>query len=340
MPTVLVTGASGYIGKHVTLQLVRAGYRVRASVRSEAKAQEVQQVLRQHLPSDHPHEDVTFVMLDLTSDEGWDQALDGVDALLHTASPFTLDAPVGSDVLVRPAVDGTLRALRAAHRAGVSRVILTSSLVAIWGSSEAEGPTGWTESMWTDLDSPLGRDAYNRSKTLAERAAWDYVEREAPAMRLTTINPGAVLGAPLDEHFGTSVALIERVLAARDPAVPDLRLPVVDVRDVARMHVDALARPASEGRRFIACAETISFYDIARLVADAYRDRRIVTRRVPSLFVRLLAIFDPSLRSALPLLGRSLRCDTSHTREVFDFAFIPAPVSVRETADFLVQRGY
>ena len=335
MTKVLLTGASGYIGKHITLQLLNAGYDVRASVRSNDKADEVRAAVTPQLTSPDSLERLSFVLLDLNDDAGWSEALDGCDVLLHTASPFVIDAPKDPEVLVRPAVDGTLRALRAAKAAGASRVVLTSSTVAIWGSPLGTGPTGFDESMWTDLDSPLGREAYNRSKTLAERAAWDFVANEAPDMRLTTINPGVVVGAPLDRHFGTSVSIIERLLLAKDPALPDLSFPIVDVRDVARLHVAAITTPASEGRRFIASGGTRSFLDIARVIKGALPNRRIVTRRAPSFLVRLLALIDRTIRGTLPVLGKPMIFNSSAAVEVFQAPFINPDESVRETALFL-----
>ena len=335
MTQVLLTGASGYIGKHITLQLLNAGYDVRASVRNNDKADEVRAAVAPYLASEAMLDRLTFVELDLTADAGWSEALQGCDILLHTASPFVIDAPKGPEVLVRSAVDGTLRALRAAKAAGVSRVVLTSSTVAIWGSPLGSGPTGFDESMWTDLDSPLGREAYNRSKTQAERAAWDFVANEAPDMRLTTINPGVVVGAPLDRHFGTSVSIIERLLLAKDLALPDLSFPIVDVRDVARLHVAAITSSASEGHRFIASGGTRSFLDIARVIKGALPSRRIVTRRAPSFLVRLLALTDRTIRGTLPVLGKPMIFNSSAAVDAFQAPFINPDESVRETALFL-----
>ena len=267
MTTVLLTGASGYIGKHIALQLLEAGYTVRASVRSNAKADEVVAALTAHLSDATAMSRLTFVHLDLTSDEGWTAALEGIDVLLHTASPFSVDKVKDENVLIRPAVDGTLRALRAAKAAGVTRVVVTSSNAAIQGAVVPAGPVTFDETFWTDVTSPIGRDPYTKSKTLAERAAWDFVATEAPDINLTTINPGLVVGAPLDRNYATSVEVIERVLAAKDPAMPDLSFPLVDVRDVAAMHVRCIDRPATFGQRYLAAAGTYSFVQIARTLS-------------------------------------------------------------------------
>ena len=190
MTKVLITGASGYIGKHVTLQLLNQGYEVRASVRKLSKSAEVRDAVTPHLiDSNNLNSRLTFVELDLEKDSGWSEALSGVDVLLHTASPFPLVSPKDENDLIRPAVDGTLRALKAAKAAGVKRVILTSSVAAIYGCELPAGVSAYDETFWSDVNHPVGRVAYTKSKTLAEKAAWDFVKIDAPEIALTTINP-------------------------------------------------------------------------------------------------------------------------------------------------------
>ena len=177
MTKVLITGASGYIGKHITLQLLNQGYEVRASVRKLSKADEVRNAVKPHLiDSSNLDTRLTFVELDLEKDAGWDVALSGIDVLMHTASPFPIASPKDENDLIRPAVDGTLRALKAAKKAGVKRVILTSSNASVYGRDLPAGKTEYDETMWTDVTHPIGRQAYTKSKTLAEQAAWDFVK--------------------------------------------------------------------------------------------------------------------------------------------------------------------
>ena len=242
MQTVLLTGASGYIAKHIAVQLLNAGYAVRASLRNLNRADEVRAAVLPHVTG-AVGDRLTFVALDLEQDAGWAEALKGVDALMHTASPFPLAQPKDPQDLIRPAVQGALRALKAAQAAGVTRVILTSSVVAVMGDPLTTGKTTYDEADWTRSDDPQATP-YALSKTLAERAAWDYVRDHAPQMQLTTINPGLVIGPPLDKHFGSSVSVVERFLNAKDPMLPRFGLPTVDVRDVALAHVRALATPS------------------------------------------------------------------------------------------------
>ena len=336
MTSVFLSGASGYIGKHITLKLLNNGYTVRASVRSSAKADEVIAAVTPHLLDPVTINSLSFVELDLLSDSGWTEALQNIDVLMHTASPFTVGEVKDENVLIRPAVDGTLRALRAAHAAGVKRVVLTSSVAAIQGVELDDGVSDYDESCWTDVSSPLGNDAYTKSKTLAEKAAWEYIATEAPEISMTTINPSMVLGAPLDNNYGTSVSILERVLDAKDPAMPDLAFSIVDVRDVAAMHVGSIAMKSAEGQRFIAASDAITFIEIAKLLKRTFPDRKIVTRRAPKLLMYVLALFDGQIKSILPMLGKPVRISSKKAQSTFDMKFMDVEQSIIETAKFLV----
>ena len=255
---IFVTGASGFIAKHILRDLLDAGYEVRGSLRTMNRADEVREALLKHVKD---HESVNnrleIAELDLNRDDGWEAALQNTTALLHTASPFPLAQPKNEDDVIRPAVEGTQRALSAALASGLKRVILTSSTVAITNRKLADGQNAYNENDWTDVDSAMATP-YAKSKTLAERAAWDFVA-EHPEMQLTTINPGMVYGPPLDQQFGTSVQTIKRFLQARGPMLPRFGFPIVDVRDVSRMHIRALEVPKSIGRRLL-CAEGFAWY--------------------------------------------------------------------------------
>ena len=336
MTSVFLSGASGYIGKHITLKLLNNGYTVRASVRSSAKADEVIAAVTPHLLDPVTINSLSFVELDLLSDSGWTEALQNIDVLMHTACTFTVGEVKDENVLIRPAVDGTLRALRAAHAAGVKRVVLTSSVAAIQGVELDDGVSDYDESCWTDVSSPLGNDAYTKSKTLAEKAAWEYIATEAPEISMTTINPSMVLGAPLDNNYGTSVSILERVLDAKDPAMPDLAFSIVDVRDVAAMHVGSIAMKSAEGQRFIAASDAITFIEIAKLLKRTFPDRKIVTRRAPKLLMYVLALFAGQIKSILPMLGKPVRISSKKAQSTFDMKFMDVEQSIIETAKFLV----
>ncbi len=341
MTKVLLTGASGYIGKHITLQLLNQGYEVRASVRSLAKSSEVINAVTPHLlDKSNLNSRLTFVELDLEKDSGWESALKGIDVLMHTASPFPIASPKDENDLIRPAVEGTLRALKAAKNAGVKRVILTSSNAAVYGIDLPADKAAYDETMWTDVNHPIGRVAYTKSKTLAEQAAWDFIKSQAPEIALTTINPVLVLGAPLDNNFGSSISVVERIMKGKDPMLPDLRFGIVDVRDVAQMHVKAIKTEASKGERILASSETYSFVDIAKLIKATYPKSKAKTSQAPTFLIKFLSNFDGEIKSVLPLLGKAMITSNEKARKILGINFIPVEVTIRESADYLVKNGF
>lgn len=334
--TVLLTGASGYIAKHIALQLLEAGYNVRGSVRNLSRGAEVTAAVQPHL-SDTSNLDtrLTFVALDLGSDAGWADAMEGADVVMHTASPFPMVQPKDEDELIRPAIDGTLRALKAAHAAGIKRVVLTSSTAAISGSSLPAGDVSFDETNWTDPTDP-DTGPYVRSKTLAELAAWDFVRDEAPEMRLTTINPGMVLGAPLDPHFGTSIALIERLLRAKDPMLPDSGFSVVDVLDVAELHVTVINNSETAGQRVMAVDRFMKFKDLSDAIKAAYPKQKIVNRVAPDFMIKLLGVFDPSVRQIVPSLGRVDKIDNTRAKAILGRGMRQGAKSAVSSAKYLI----
>ena len=341
MKTVLLTGASGYIGKHIALQLLNQGYSVRASVRSLSKSDEVRGAVLPHLIDKTKLDSrLTFVELDLEKDAGWDAALKGVDVLMHTASPFPIASPKDENELIRPAVDGTLRALKAAQNAGVHRVILTSSMAAIYGCDLPAGKSEYDETLWTDVSHPIGRVPYTKSKTLAEKAAWDYVKNSAPKIELTTINPVLVLGAPLDKNFGSSISAVERILKGKDPMLPDIRFAIVDVKDVALMHVAAITNDATKGERLLASSETYSFVQIAKVLKSIYPKSKVKTAQAPSLLIKFLSLFDGEIKAVTPLLGKPMAISGAKAKRVLGISFIPVQVTLRDSADYLVKNGF
>jgi dihydroflavonol-4-reductase len=327
MTTVLVTGASGFIAKHIVRELLENDYTVRATVRSDRGQAQLVDLF--------PDAGIEFARVDLLSDEGWDDAMAGVDVLMHTASPFPDSEPKDPQELIRPAVEGTLRALRAAQGAGVARVVLTSSCAAIYKDASKPSMQQPTRDNWTDPDGPA-TTAYEASKTLAERAAWDFVA-EHPEMQLTTINPGAVFGVPMDQHYGTSLAYAERILNGTDPMYPNMALPVVDVRDVARMHVAALQHDTA-GQRFPANAGALTMVEMARTLKAAHPDRKISTRQAPDVVVKAMALVVPLMRTVASNLGRNLDVDGSDGPRELGFTYTPSRDALLASAEFLATR--
>jgi dihydroflavonol-4-reductase len=256
----------------------------------------------------------------------------GVDVLMHTASPFPESEPKDPQELILPAVEGTLRALRAAQKARVERVVLTSSCAAIYKDASKPRTQRPTRDNWTDPDGP-DTSAYEASKTLAEKAAWDFVA-DHPEMKLTTINPGAVFGPPMDQHYGTSLAYVERILKGTDPVYPKMSMPVVDVRDVASMHVDALEHDTA-GQRFPANSGALSMVEMARALSAAYPARKISTRQAPDILVKAMALFVPLMRSVASNLGRNLDVDGTDGPRVLGFTYTPSRDALLASAEFL-----
>ncbi|MDG1997668.1 MAG: NAD-dependent epimerase/dehydratase family protein [Amylibacter sp.] len=335
---ILVTGGSGFIAKHIILQLLNEGFDVRASVRSLDRSAEIVAAMTLHAKNTEDLDKrLTFCELDLCSDVGWEEALQNCQALMHTASPFPLDQPEDESELVRPAADGTLRALTAAHAASVDRVILTSSVVTICNKRLAAGRNRYDETDWSDLHSPLNT-AYSKSKIQAEKVAWNFV-REHSELKLTTICPSLVLGPPLDGNIGSSLGVVARLMEGRDPMIPNCGIALVDVRDIAQMHVRALQRPESAGNRFIGSERFMWMRDVALVLKAEYPDRQIPIRVAPDWLVRLMSMFDQTIKGILPSLGLEVHLDNSAAAEVLGIEFIEARQAIRTSASSLVREN-
>ena len=328
MKTTLLTGISGYTGLHCAKELFEEGHAVCGTVRSQAKGQEVRDTLA---AASVDTANLSFVELDLTTDRGWNDAAAGCDFVMHVASPFVIANPKNPQEMISPAVDGTLRALRAAKKAGVKRVVLTSSILSMMGSMKT-GTFGPTD--WTDVDAP-NVSTYTKSKTLAEKAAWDFIRAQDcdTPMELTVIAPGGVFGPPLGHNItGQSMSMLDQMLRGKVPMVPRTAFPMVDVRDVAKLHVQALTLPEVDGKRIIAAsAEPNGFQSIAQFLKDqGYKGPS--TRIAPNFLLRLMAKLDREAKGMIGLLGMNISADNFETRNLFNWTPIPFKQSVLETA--------
>lgn len=324
--TVLVTGISGYIGLHCARELLEQGHQVRGSVRSTEAEAIAKFTLARSVPRG---ESVKLYRTNLLRDDGWCEAMEGCDAVLHVASPFIMGEPRHPDDLIKPAVEGTVRVMRFAEAAGVKRVVLTSSTMAV--SSDMESGVGGPKD-WADPDR-VG--SYAKSKILAERAAWDFIAAQTgdKPMELVVINPGGVMGPCLTgKPRGTSTRMISDMIDGRVPMVPDLAFCMVDVRDVARVHVTALDVSEAAGKRFIlASEEPIPLMHLAQTLKEAGFDK-VATRKAPSLLLRLMAPFNKEVKGMVGFLGRRVRADNKETRQVLGWVPTPLETSVVEMA--------
>ncbi len=312
---VLVTGGSGFIAGHCILQLLEQGHFVRSTIRSLAKEAVVRSVLKD---AGMVHSDrLSFVAADLLRDDGWAEAVAGMDVVLHVASPVQPGRVANEDEVILPARDGTLRVLRAARDAGVGRVVLTSAFHAVsWGHSHSDHV--FTEADWTILDGP-GVDAYGKSKTLAERAAWDFIAAEGHGLALTTMLPVAVMGPVMGKDVSGSNQVVRRMLDGAMPVVPNLFIPVVDVRDVASAHVMAMMNPAAAGERFLLSnGRALSLKEIGAIIRAALGDAatRVPTRTLPDFVVRIAARFNAEMRPFVPDLGYAKKTSNEKARRV------------------------
>jgi nucleoside-diphosphate-sugar epimerase len=330
--TVLVTGGSGFLGSWCLVELLKRGYRVRTTVRDLAREPQVRAVVASEAPTD---ESLTVLAADLRGDEGWEQAVQGCDYVLHVASPFPPAQPKDPDELIVPAREGTLRVLRAALAAGVGRIVVTSSVAAIGGGDKSSSDS-LDEHDWTDLAHPK-LSPYVRSKTIAERAAWEFVTEAGQRERLATVNPGAILGPVFSEDRSFSLELIERLLKGM-PGVPRIGFNVVDVRDVADLHIRAMLAPEAGGERFVAVAQFLWMSEVAailreRLGTDA---AKVPTRRVPDLLVRAMGLFDPAVRSISGQLGKKLAYSSEQAESLLGWSPRPVQETVVDCARSVV----
>jgi nucleoside-diphosphate-sugar epimerase len=338
MATILVTGGTGFIASHIILQLLGEKHRVRTTVRSLKREADVRGMLRQG--GVEPSERLTFFEADLQSNAGWTEAVAGCDYVLHVASPFPAGVPKHEDELIVPAREGALRVLKAAREAGVKRVVLTSSFAAIgYGHEPQTAP--FNETYWTDTS---GSDvtAYVKSKSFAEKAAWDFMAKEGGALELSVVNPVAVFGPVLGPDFSTSVLLIQRLLTGTVPGSPKLSFGVVDVRDIADLHLRAMVQPAAKGERFLGVAgDFMLIRDMAMVLKTRMGEagKKVPTRELPNWLVRIAALRDPAVKQILPELGKLKNGSNEKARRLLGWAPRSNEEAIVASAESLLRLG-
>jgi dihydroflavonol-4-reductase len=335
--TVLVTGGTGYLGGWCGIELLRRGYGVRTTVRDLQRADEVRAAFA--AAGERPNGRLSIVAADLGADDGWAEAVAGCDYVLHVASPFPPAQPKDPDELIVPARDGALRVLGASLDAGVKRIVMTSSVAAVRHGRQPSDDAPYDETDWTDPDDTR-RTPYVRSKTIAERAAWDRVRAAGAESRLATVNPGAIIGPVLSDDRSYSLQAIERLLNGM-PAVPRLGFVFVDVRDVADLHIRAMTAPAAGGERFLAVDRFLWLQDVGRILRERLGPAaaKVPTRRAPDLLIRAMALFDPGVRSIVGDLGQSATYTAQKAKTMLGWQPRPVADSIADTAESLIERG-
>ncbi|MEQ1756141.1 MAG: aldehyde reductase [Micropepsaceae bacterium] len=334
---VLVTGGSGFIGVHSIVQLLKAGNRVRATLRTPSREAEVRGIVA--AGGAQAGDQLSFAQADLMSDVGWNEAAKGCDYLLHIASPFPPAVPKHEDELIIPAREGTLRALKAAKAAGVKRAVVTSSFAAIGYGRPGNPSKPFHEEDWTD---PEGADvrAYVKSKTIAEKAAWDFANREG--LELAVVNPVAVLGPVLGKDYSTSIEIVKKLMDGSFPGCPKIGFSIVDVRDVADLHIRAMRHPAAAGQRFLATNEQFCWMsDVAKILKARMGEaaRRVPTRTLPNWLVRIVARFDPIVGQIVPELGRVRPATGEKACRTLGWTRHSTEDAIVATADSLIAQG-
>ena len=331
MEKVLVTGATGFIGLHCIAQLLQQGYSVTGTVRSPNRIDEVKQAIAEHQLSTG---NLYFVEADLTTDEGWDEAVAGCDYVLHVASPFIVGVPKHEDELIVPAVQGTRRVIEAAIKEGVKKVVLTSSCAAI--TETHKGQTHFSEDDWTDAANAK-TPAYYKSKTLAEQKAWELIDAQS-STKLAVINPAGVIGPTLSDDIGTANEFVLQIIDGKVPGCPKLHIGFVDVRDVASAHILAMQNPQADGQRFIISESEFWFKEFSGVLKEAGYEKA-PTREMPNWLVKFFGIFDPATRQMSQMVGTEKFTPSDKAKNLLGWQPRKAEESIRDTAAQIVEKG-
>ncbi len=335
--TALVTGGTGFVGIHIILQLLQKGYKVKTTLRNLNRKSEVFEMLKNGGVTSF--DNLEFVEADLTKDDNWDEAVKDCKYVLHVASPFPSGEPKNEDELIIPAREGALRVLKAARNAGVKRVVLTSSFAAIGYSINPKNHV-FSEEDWTDPNSNI--PAYIKSKTLAERSAWDFINKEGCGLELAVINPVGIFGPVLGKDFSSSIQIVEQLMSGKMKAMPKINFGMVDVRDVADIHIKAITNPNANGQRFLAASDgTASLPEIAKILrSQKNKYEQIVTKKVmPNWVVKIASLFKPELKSVSVQVGKVKILSNEKAKKVLNWKPRNKEVVITDTATSLIKFG-
>ena len=334
---VLLTGISGWIAKHTAIELLNAGYEVLGTIRNNNLVDQTKQTISKYAST----EKLSFVELDLLKDDGWNEAAKGCRYIFHVASPFPMKVSSNRESLLPVAVDGTLRVLNAGLNAGVEQIIKTSSIVAMFRKPNRTNPYTFGENDWSDENWIEGVSDYFLSKTKAEKAAWRLMESKGLKNKLTTINPGGVFGDALDKKGGTSIEYIRQFMKGKFPGAPKFAVLISDVKDIAKAHVACIGNNKVGGRRLIVGKEVKKLVELSQLIAEAMPEykKKLPTKELPNLMVKLISYIDSSAKTMIPDLGIMMQTDTSYAEEILGFKFKPAKGCISENARSVVRLG-
>ena len=334
---VLLTGISGWIAKHTAIELLNAGYEVLGTIRNNNLVDQTKQTISKYAST----EKLSFVELDLLKDDGWNEAAKGCRYIFHVASPFPMKVSSNRESLLPVAVDGTLRVLNAGLNAGVEQIIKTSSIVAMFRKPNRTNPYTFGENDWSDENWIEGVSDYFLSKTKAEKAAWRLMESKGLKNILTTINPGGVFGDALDKKGGTSIEYIRQFMKGKFPGAPKFAVLISDVKDIAKAHVACIGNNKVGGRRLIVGKDVKRLVELSQLIAEAMPEykKKLPTKELPNLMVKLISYIDTSAKTMIPDLGIMMQTDTSYAEEILGFKFKPAKGCISENAKSVVRLG-
>ena len=334
---VLLTGISGWIAKHTAIELLNAGYEVLGTIRNKNLVDQTKQTISKYAST----EKLSFVELDLLKDDGWNEAAKSCRYIFHVASPFPMKVSSNRENLLPVAVDGTLRVLNAGLNAGVEQIIKTSSIVAMFRKPNRTNPYTFGENDWSDENWIEGVSDYFLSKTKAEKAAWRLMESKGLKNKLTTINPGGVFGDALDKKGGTSIEYIRQFMKGKFPGAPKFAVLISDVKDIAKAHVACIGNNKVGGRRLIVGKDVKRLVELSQLIAEAMPEykKKLPTKELPNLMVKLISYIDSSAKTMIPDLGIMMQTDTSYAEEILGFKFKPAKGCISENAKSVVRLG-